>query len=81
MSRSHRVKVTSLTIVAVIGMLGCKAYAQASPVATNNLPNPYRPVENWAQLPAGIEWGQVISVVPDGHGNIWVLHRKDPTIL
>ena len=55
--------------------------AQVDVRATNNLPDPYRPVENWAQLPSGIEWGQVISAYPDAHGNIWVFHRKDPPIL
>lgn len=57
------------------------ANAQSDAHATNNLPDPYSPVENWAQLPAGLEWGQVISVQPDAHGNIWVFHRKDPPIL
>ena len=57
------------------------ANAQSDAHATNNHPDPYSPVENWAQLPAGVEWGQVISVQPDAHGNIWVFHRKDPPIL
>ena len=41
----------------------------------------YEKVEGWAKLPAGIEWGQVISVdmAPDGH--IWALHRAEPPIL
>ena len=50
-------------------------------LATNNLPNPYRPIENWAQLPAGVQWGQVIQVQPDAHGNLWVFHRSEPPIL
>ena len=58
----------------------CAAYGQDAR-ATNNLPNPYRLIENWAQLPAGMEWGQVISAQPDAHGNVWVFHRKDPPIL
>src|ERR1700685_1786478 len=86
MSHSRRVRVTLLASVAVIGAViaisgGGRGYAQVSATATNDLPNPYHQVENWAQLPAGIEWGQVISVDPDGHGNIWVFHRKDPAIL
>ena len=32
-------------------------------------------------MPAGVQWGQVISVEPDAHGNIWVFHRSDPAIL
>ena len=55
--------------------------AAADLTASNNLPNPFRAVENWAQLPAGIQWGQVIQVQPDAHGNIWVFHRSDPPIL
>jgi len=60
--------------------------AAASPAAievsaTNNLPDPFRSVENWAQLPAGMQWGQVISVKPDSHGNLWVFHRSDPPVL
>ena len=71
-----------LLIAAAIGMLsGSAVQAQGDSHATNDLPNPYRHVENWAQLPAGIEWGQVISVQPDARGNIWVFHRKDPPIL
>jgi sugar lactone lactonase YvrE len=74
-------KVISLAIGAVVGV-SAWAYAEVGAAATNNLPNPYRPDDvNWAQLPAGIQWGQVISVDPDGHGNIWVFHRKDPAIL
>ncbi len=53
------------------------AFAATASV-TGDLPDPYRPVENWAQLPAGIQWGQVIAVKPDAHGNIWVFHRAIP---
>jgi len=60
---------------------GCSLFAQSNAAATNNLPNPYRAVENWATLPAGIQWNQVISVDPDAHGNIWVFHRSEPNIL
>ena len=81
MSRSHRVKVISLAITAVV-VMSAWAYAEVGAAATNNLPNPYRPDDvSWGQLPAGIEWGQVISVDPDGHGHVWVFHRKDPAIL
>src|SRR5260370_712420 len=71
-------KLTSLVVIAAgIGI----ANGQTSAAATNNLPNPYRAVENWATLPAGIEWKQVISVDLDAHGNIWVFHRSEPNIL
>lgn len=52
----------------------------ASDVASNAQaqPNPYRLVENWAQLPGsmnGGKWGEVIGVKPGPDGSIWVLHR------
>jgi DNA-binding beta-propeller fold protein YncE len=66
--------------VIVVTLIGA-AYAAIDAAATNNLPDPYRPVENWAQLPTGVQWGQVIGVQPDPSGNIWVFHRSDPAIL
>ena len=78
---SDRRKRAALAVVAIAVLGDGAIYSQGDAKATNNLPNPYRPVENWAQLPAGMEWGQVISVQPDAHGNIWVFHRKDPPIL
>jgi streptogramin lyase len=54
---------------------------QVNVSATNNLPNPYQPVADWAKLPPGIQWGQVISVEPDAQGHMWVFHRRDPAIL
>jgi len=55
---------------------GPAVYAQ-TPVA----PNPYRPLDAWARLPAGMEWGQVSGVELDARGNVWVIHRADPPIL
>lgn len=76
MSHSHRVRLAFLAVVAAVS-----AYAQNNAATANNLPNPYRSVENWATLPANIQWAQVISVDPDTHGNIWVFHRSEPNIL
>jgi sugar lactone lactonase YvrE len=42
----------------------------------NSAPNPYRTVENWAKLPEGRTWGQVISADIDRDGkSIWVVER------
>ena len=50
-----------------------KTFAQADP---NSAPNPYRTVENWAKLPDGRAWGQVISADIDHDGkSIWVVER------
>jgi DNA-binding beta-propeller fold protein YncE len=76
-----RLQTSKFGLVALAIMLTGVAYAAVDVSATNNLPDPYRPIENWAQLPAGVEWGQVIAVQPDAHGNLWVFHRSDPAIL
>ncbi len=45
-----------------------------SPV--NDAPNPYRTVENWAQLPAGRTWGSLSAVDIDRDGkSVWVAER------
>ena len=71
-----RIMWTRLARVFFIGAL--LAVGDASPGAQDN---PYRLVEGWAQLPAGTEWGQVVSVSRDAQGNIWAFHRTDPPIL
>jgi DNA-binding beta-propeller fold protein YncE len=78
MSRSHwrGLKLLGIAVALISAM-----YAAVDVSATNNLPNSYRPVENWAQLPVGVHWGQVIGVQPDAHGNLWVFHRSEPPIL
>jgi len=68
-------------VVTLVTLVGISCYAETSNAAPNNLPAPYREVENWAQLPPGVQWGHVINVVPDAHGNIWVFHRIYPAIL
>ncbi len=72
MSQAGRVGFTLVAIVAVVALFGVAADAQD---------NPYRLVEGWAQLPEGMEWGQVISVDADAEGNLYVFHRAEPPIL
>ena len=39
-------------------------------------PNPYRPLDQWAQLPAGRKWGSASAIDIDRRtGNIWVADR------
>jgi hypothetical protein len=38
-------------------------------------PLPYRVVANWAQLPAGWNFGEVASVDVDKYDNVWVSKR------
>jgi sugar lactone lactonase YvrE len=81
--QSHRVKfIVVAVIISLIGMFGrSMASAAIDAASTNTLPDPYRAVENWAQLPTGMQWGQVINVAPDARGDIWIFHRTDPAIL
>src|ERR1019366_7594909 len=74
MSLSTRLKLTLAASIAAAISLG--AYAQ------NAEPNPYRTIENWAKLPKGMHFGQVIQVIPDNDGrSMWVFHRASPHIL
>jgi DNA-binding beta-propeller fold protein YncE len=68
---------------AMLGLILCRAsYAATDVGATGSPPNPYtEDLKPWAQLPPGVQWGQVISVKPDAHGNVWVFHRSEPPIL
>ncbi|HWE49811.1 MAG TPA: peptidyl-alpha-hydroxyglycine alpha-amidating lyase family protein [Bryobacteraceae bacterium] len=63
--------------IAFISLAAAVALAQSHP----DLPNPYKEVVNWAKLPEGMKFGQVISVQVDAHNNMWVFHRGDPPML
>ena len=72
----HKVGRVDLTLAVVI-----VAFAAWSDVGTRAAGS-YELVEGWAKLPAGMEWGEVISVNPDPDGeSIWALHRAEPPIL
>lgn len=60
-------------------VFGALAVAQES--SSSDLPDPYKRVDNWAQLPAGMKFGQVISVDGDAAGHLWVFHRGEPPVL
>ncbi len=61
---------------AALALWGCLALAQVEVAPVNDRPNPYRPVEGWAKLPAGRVWGAVsaVDIAPDGR-SIWVVER------
>ena len=62
---THKAQVL-LAVVAVLLVLVVTLHGQ---------PNPYRLVENWGQLPVGMEWGEVMGAEGGPDGNIYVLHR------
>ncbi|MBV8838171.1 MAG: hypothetical protein JO000_16680, partial [Alphaproteobacteria bacterium] len=57
-----RIAISAIALV----MLPDLAFAQTTP--TNSLPNPYRSIENWGQLPDGRTWGSTsaVAIDPDG---------------
>jgi 6-bladed beta-propeller protein len=70
-----------LHVLAGTAMLAAAAFATApAPAQTagdpNAAPNPFKAVENWAQLPAGRKWGMVIGVDIDRDGKgVWTFDR------
>ena len=61
-----------LTVTAGIALLVLQTYTSDSAFAQNS---EYRFVENWAQLPDGFTWGQVIAVEVDPEGNLITFQR------
>ena len=69
-------KLARALVVAVVAMSGWRAFAQATVAPTNDLPNPYRTIENYFKLPAGRTWGSTSAVDIDKDGrSVWVAER------
>ena len=68
---AFRVTISAIALVALSGL----SLAQTS-APTNSLPNPYRSIENWGQLPDGRTWGSTsaVGIDPDGT-SVWVGER------
>ncbi len=62
----HATATRRLAVTALMLLFGTQAHAQGGA---------YRLVENWAGLPHGVIWGQVISVEVDAEGNVYAFHR------
>jgi len=61
-------------VAAVLALSALPASAQNGP--TNNLPNAYRSIENWAKMPEGRAWGSAAGVAIDRDGkSVWVAER------
>ena len=59
-----------LTYLSVTGTAAIVLAAQAQDHSQS-----YRMTDDWAQLPDGVAWGQIISVEVDGEGNVYAFHR------
>ncbi len=51
------------------------AFQVPSPLPSNNLPQPYRTIRDWGQLPPGVKWAAVTAVEPAPDGSLYVIHR------
>lgn len=51
------------------------ALAQSDQQPRNDLPQPYRTLRDWAQLPSGLKWAAVTGVEPAPDGSVYVIHR------
>jgi DNA-binding beta-propeller fold protein YncE len=71
---SHGFRNRFILVIAAIAMCGRSAYAQEN-AQPNSLPNPYRVVDSWGQLPEGRTWGSVSAISVDKKGNVWVGDR------
>ncbi|MEX0912441.1 MAG: peptidyl-alpha-hydroxyglycine alpha-amidating lyase family protein [Gemmatimonadota bacterium] len=75
MLQTHHVR-SALGAVAVLAVFPISAIGQADMAPTNDLPNPYRSIENWAQMPEGRTWGSTSAVDVDIDGvSVWVAER------
>ncbi len=72
MAYKNRARFTLAAALVLTFVLVGGALAQT---ASDSLPNPYRPIENWAKLPEGRSWGAASGLAFDHQGNLWSLER------
>ncbi len=79
MSHTGQLKLAAgLAVAAALAVAGtgARAIAQSPPQPVNDLPNPYRTVENYFKLPEGRTWGSTSAVGIDKDGkSIWIAER------
>ena len=74
--RAWRTAALSAVIVATAILAIGAIRAQSQEQDVNAAPNPYRVIDNWAQLPAGRVWGMAIGVDIDRDGkSVWIFDR------
>jgi sugar lactone lactonase YvrE len=62
------------SVASMFAFFGADRAAESSP-PSNDPPNPYHTVTNWAQLPDGRKWGSTAGVDIGPDGNIWAYDR------
>ncbi|MGD2045791.1 MAG: peptidyl-alpha-hydroxyglycine alpha-amidating lyase family protein [Gemmatimonadota bacterium] len=75
MSGKNHLRAAGLALAAMT-VLPMVVAAQADMAPNNDLPNPYRTIEGWNQMPAGRSFGSSSSVDIDADGtSVWVVDR------
>jgi NHL repeat len=65
-----------LIAVVAVSLCGASASADEDVQPTNDLPNPYRTVAPWGNLPQGRTWGALNGVaIGDDGESVWVVNR------
>jgi NHL repeat-containing protein len=63
-------------LAAAVVLCGADATPQSDVQPTNDLPNPYKTIAPWGNLPEGRRWGALNAVAIDGDGeSVWVADR------
>jgi streptogramin lyase len=63
-------------MAAALVVTGARTIAQSTTQPVNDLPNPYRTIENYFKLPEGRTWGSTSAVAIDKDGkSIWIAER------
>src|ERR1700693_3254089 len=73
MDRKLKTQILALTIV-----LALATVATMRPSNVRAADGDYQQVENWAQLPQGMQWGVMSAVDIDSHGTIYAFKRSEP---
>jgi sugar lactone lactonase YvrE len=63
------------TVLCGLAVWPAQAQSRTDPVVPNDLPNPYRMVTGWAQLPDGRKWGSTAGVTVGPDDTIWAYDR------
>ena len=66
-------KADNAGLACLIGVLAISFATQASA----DVAEAYRVVEDWPQLPSGLELGEVTGVAVDSHNHVFIFHRGD----
>jgi sugar lactone lactonase YvrE len=70
-------RATILLSTLLISFGSSSLFAQASypPPSAKDVPNPYKTITGWAQLPDGRKWGSTAGIDVGPDGNIWAYDR------